>query len=268
MIAEDAVEIEGRAYRIMRETTLSGRAVARLRGNDIIITLPLFIRGRRAAEIFADLKARMIKRIARNHGVPFRKADIVFTNNQTVAILGNQFTILAVQDASRKRSTARLQGQTIKIRTVQFPTEEQSKWHVSNLARRVIASAVLPKIEERVRSINNGHFNSEIGKIRLKDNMSNWGSCSRDNNINLDFRLLFAPADILDAVIAHELAHTKHRNHSKAFYAALLGAMPDYKERRRWLRLNGNLLNPSYGSAQPTTNTQAPDDLGKAFIPK
>ena len=56
--------------------------------------------------------------------------------------------------------------------------------------------------------------------------------------------LLFAPGEILDYVIVHELAHTKHRNHSKAFHATLAGVIPDYKERRRWLRKNCHLLKP------------------------
>lgn len=258
MITDDIVDIEGSAYRIIRNTTLSGRAVARLHGNDIIITLPRFLWGNRAAEVFTDLKARMIKRIIRNHGVPFRKADIVFRNNQTVEILGNQFIVVAVEEPSRRRSTARLYDRTIKICTAPFLTEEQACNHVSNLARRVITNAVLPAVEERVKSINAAHFNSAIGRVKLKDNMSNWGSCSKDNSINLDFRLLFAPTHILDAVIAHELAHTKHRNHSKAFYATLLGAMPDYRERRRWLRLNGNTLNSSSSGRQFTSTTQAP----------
>ncbi len=243
MGADDTVEIEGHAYQVIKGTTLSRRAVARLRGNDIIITLPIFVRGRRAERIFADLKERMVKRIARNHGVPFRKADIVFKNDQTVAVLGSQFHIVAAEEKARRRSTAKLQGQSIRIFMPPFAEEEKARDHVSSLARRIITAAVLPEVEERVRGINAAHFNSELGRVRLKDNLSNWGSCSRDNNINLDFRLLFAPVPILDAVIAHELAHTKHRNHSKAFYATLLGAMPDYRERRRWLRLNGNLLN-------------------------
>ena len=242
MTTDDIIEIESHPYRIIRGTTLSGRAVARLRGSDIIITLPLFIRGRRAAEIFADLKERMIKRIGRNHGVPFRKAEILFRNNQTVNVLGSQFNIIAIEEPLRKRSTAKLRGQTIMISTAPFLDEGQARNHTSNLARRVITSTVLPIVEERVGSINAAHFKSSIGSIKLKDNMSNWGSCSMVNNINLDFRLLFAPVPILDAVIAHELAHTKHRNHSKAFYNSLLKAMPDYKERRRWLKQNGNLL--------------------------
>ena len=106
MRTEDAVEIEGHQYRIIRGASLSRRAVARLHGYDITITLPLFVRGRHAEEIFADLRARMIKRISRNHGVPFRKADIVFSNNQTVAMLGRQFTIVAAEEAKRHLQSA------------------------------------------------------------------------------------------------------------------------------------------------------------------
>ena len=85
--------------------------------------------------------------------------------------------------------------------------------------------------------------------------MSNWGSCSRSNNINLDFRLLFAPQEILDAVILHELAHTKHRNHSREYYSTLLPIMPDNKERLRWLRDNGHKLTVGI-SRHPTVPNQ------------
>ena len=93
-----------------------------------------------------------------------------------------------------------------------------------------------------MRQFNDQYLKSELGKVRLKDNVSNWGSCSRKNNINLDFRLLFAPGEILDAVILHELVHTKHRNHSSDYYSTLLPIMPDSRERLRWLRDNGHRL--------------------------
>jgi hypothetical protein len=93
-----------------------------------------------------------------------------------------------------------------------------------------------------VRYFNDLHFRSELGKVRIKDNLSNWGSCSRQNNLNLDFRLLFGPQNVLDAVILHELTHTKHRNHSSDFYGTLLAIMPDNKERLKWLRDNGATL--------------------------
>lgn len=249
MSTEEVVEIDGRHYKIIRKATLSARASAELRHGDIVITLPVFMGRERASGLFADLKSRIIKKIRRGSGLSFRKSDITFRDGQVISVLGMKFAIDVESGAARKRSTARLRGTTIRISTASNLGESDALLHASNLARRAISKAVLPALEERVRDINAAHFNASLGRVRLKDNTSNWGSCSGPNNINLDFRLLFAPTSILDAVIAHELAHTKHRNHSKRFYSVLQGAMPDYKYRRRWLRQNGNQLGSEAVSA-------------------
>jgi predicted metal-dependent hydrolase len=182
------------------------------------------------------------------------KAKIVFRDGQTTKIMGKPFTISVSIDEGAKYSTARSRGGMVRIKIPAGMKPAQQDKHISNLARRAIAREILPEVEGRVRQFNDVHFKAELGRIRLKDNLSNWGSCSGKNNINLDFRLLFAPKEIMDAVIVHELAHTKHRNHSKEFHDTLAGIMPDNKEKLRWLRDNGRKLNTESGSlesAQP-----------------
>jgi predicted metal-dependent hydrolase len=51
-----------------------------------------------------------------------------------------------------------------------------------------------------------------------------------------------APLDIIDYVVLHELVHLKHKNHSKAFWLNVQAYMPDFNERRNWLKENGYLL--------------------------
>lgn len=63
-----------------------------------------------------------------------------------------------------------------------------------------------------------------------------WGSCSRDNAIRLNWRLIMAPLPILDYVVAHELSHIRHKDHSARFWNFVAQAMPDYKIRRKTLR--------------------------------
>ena len=65
-----------------------------------------------------------------------------------------------------------------------------------------------------------------------------WGSCGPKNSINFSWRLVMAPMHVVDYVVVHELAHTVVKNHSRKFWEAVAGVMPDYKERRRWLREN------------------------------
>lgn len=170
------------------------------------------------------------------------KSKINFKEGQTLSLMGSPFTILVDQDGNSKYSIARVRDGVVKIRLAESLNGKQRERHVAKLSRRAITRAILPLVESRVRQFNEQYFNSELGRVKLKDNVSNWGSCSRRNNINLDFRLLFGPAEVLDAVIAHELAHTKHRDHSRDYYNTLLAVMPDNRERLRWLRDNGQRL--------------------------
>ncbi len=79
-------------------------------------------------------------------------------------------------------------------------------------------------------------------QIRLSNAHTRWGSCSTRGSINLVWRLVMAPLEIVDYVVVHELAHLKVPNHSKAFWRLVEGIFPDYKRRREWLKKNGQSL--------------------------
>jgi predicted metal-dependent hydrolase len=87
--------------------------------------------------------------------------------------------------------------------------------------------------------LNAIHFQRPVRNVYLKYNHSNWGSCSVGSNINLSTRLLFAPPDVIDYVIIHELAHLIEQNHSNRFWAQVARAMPDYERHERWLKDHG-----------------------------
>ncbi|MBR4801280.1 MAG: M48 family metallopeptidase [Bacteroidales bacterium] len=73
-------------------------------------------------------------------------------------------------------------------------------------------------------------------RVAIKDNSSNWGSCSTLRNINLNMKLVRLPEELMDYVIAHELCHLVYPNHSTRFHA-LLNAITDGKEKTLAARL-------------------------------
>lgn len=82
----------------------------------------------------------------------------------------------------------------------------------------------------------------QAGTVRIKEQKSRWGSCSAKGNVNLNWRLLLAPQEVLDYVVVHELAHLKFMNHSRDFWNHVAEILPDYKQWDSWLKQNGAYL--------------------------
>ncbi len=77
------------------------------------------------------------------------------------------------------------------------------------------------------------------GAVRIKAQKSRWGSCSRQGNLNFNWKLILAPGWVLDYVVVHEICHLRHFNHSRDFWKLVAAVYPDYQETRQWLRKNG-----------------------------
>jgi len=77
------------------------------------------------------------------------------------------------------------------------------------------------------------------GRITVKDTKSRWGSCSSSGDLAFSWRLVLAPEQILDYVVAHEVAHLVQMNHSPAFWAVVESLVGDHRPARRWLKING-----------------------------
>lgn len=83
----------------------------------------------------------------------------------------------------------------------------------------------------------------EPKNVIVKEQEQRWGSCTPSGNILLNWRIFLAPTSIIDYVLAHELVHLKHMNHSKEYWETLRMLLPDYEQRKEWLKINGGTLN-------------------------
>jgi len=100
--------------------------------------------------------------------------------------------------------------------------------------QRLIARAKA-ELPQRVR-----HYGALMGLepdgVRITGAAKRFGSCSGKNCLCFSWRLLQYPAEAVDYVVVHELAHLVYRNHGRDFYALVASMLPDYRQRQQLLR--------------------------------
>jgi predicted metal-dependent hydrolase len=140
---------------------------------------------------------------------------------------------LTVRWGGRSRSVRREGGELL----VGGPAEMLA----ARLLRWLRAEA-LRVLEEQTRRFA-GLAGVTVGRVRIGDPRSRWGSCSSGGDIAYSWRLILAPPEVLEATVAHEVAHRLHMHHGPEFHAAvhnLLGREP--RAERNWLRMHGAAL--------------------------
>ncbi len=79
-------------------------------------------------------------------------------------------------------------------------------------------------------------------RVSIRDPKRQWGSCSADGVLRLSWRLVMAPAEVVDYVVAHEVAHLIEMNHGRRFWVAVARLTPHMATARIWLKRNGHGL--------------------------
>lgn len=79
-------------------------------------------------------------------------------------------------------------------------------------------------------------------RIQLRETAHHWGSCSSKGTLSFSWRLIFAPYEVLDYLVSHELAHLREMNHSQQFWQLVECLCPDYRRHRNWLKQHGHGL--------------------------
>ena len=97
------------------------------------------------------------------------------------------------------------------------------------------------KLKERTEYFA-GKMGVSYERISIRAAKTRWGSCSGKGNLNFHWKLILMPPQVLDYVVVHELAHRKEMNHSPAFWAEVERILPDYREQRKWLKINGQMV--------------------------
>lgn len=105
-------------------------------------------------------------------------------------------------------------------------------------ALKKIAAKEIHRLTERYAS----RVGKRVNRITVRDTRSRWGSCSSTGNLSFSWRLVFAPREVLNYVVAHEVAHLRHMNHGTGFWNLVESICRGHEPAKEWLRLHGKHL--------------------------
>lgn len=184
-----------------------------------------------AIEGFLEQKRRWIsekREIAARRAAEHRQGE--FLSGEEFPYLGRRLMLSVSEDAKGIEAV----GGVLAFPRAWLPQAGQrlGKWYRAEAAR-VFAG----RLETLVRQT--GLRPASVG---ITDARHRWGSCGTGGRLNFTWRLVMAPPDVIDYVLVHELAHMEHMDHSAEFWGLVGQIMPEYMEKKKWLKENNALL--------------------------
>jgi hypothetical protein len=150
-----------------------------------------------------------------------------FGDGASVEYLGRALTLALVADALPPTSELRDDG-TLVLRLPPPHTEAAVRTALSRWYRR----HALPHFSQRAQAFAHA-LGVEPPRVFLSNAATRWGSCNAKREVRLNWRLMQMPPELIDYVVAHEVAHLVHLNHSARFWRTVEKVYPDHESARR-----------------------------------
>ena len=158
--------------------------------------------------------------IQKNSFVPIR-----FHNGQKISFLGKEITI----QHSEKRTQTHIEESILWV----SGEKEFLPRRIADFMKKEFLIYLAQKIEEKERILGVKHM-----RLTLRDTNSRWGSCSSSGTLSFCWRLAMTPEFVIDYLVAHEVAHLKHMNHSAQFWKTVSELTPYTHQAKKWLKQN------------------------------
>ncbi|MET4807782.1 SprT family zinc-dependent metalloprotease [Limibacillus sp. MBR-115] len=223
----ESLEIDGRRLTLkVRRDTRARRLILRVDPADggVALTIPRGTSNRTAIDFLERHEGWIAGRL---HKLP---PLTPFTHGAAIPILGDLHRIEHRPDA---RGGVWREEQVVFVTGKPEHLQRRLTDYLKGEARKVCrtrSEALAGKIGEKVT------------RVTVRDTRSRWGSCSTSGALSFSWRLIMAPEAVLDYVIAHEVAHLRHHDHSPSFWRLVSELVPDHQAQRRWLKREGSLL--------------------------
>ena len=180
------------------------------------------------AQAFAEEHGPGMKQKLRDLPAPIR-----FKDGAILPIMGKNREIKIVRRQSLKTTDIILKYNELLVFTnLEDPTPRIIRF-LKKLAKEELTKLSCEKAES---------IGKKVKTVSVRDTKSRWGSCSHDGRLSYSWRLIFAPMEAFDYVVAHEIAHLRHLDHSRNFWNACRELSENFLEGQFWMHNHGQEL--------------------------
>ena len=223
---------EPQPYRIRRSDRARRARLTVSREGEVVVVLPRRAPAEEAGRLLRQHAAWVDRHVTRISAEQARlAARPALGEGRVLEVAGEPLRISTVDGASGRPVRGRVEavpgGLVVRLGRDGRGTAALLEGWLRERAREIIGAQVATRSSE---------LGVGPGRLTIRDQSSRWASASASGALSFSWRLVLAPPHVLDAVVVHELAHLRVRNHSRRFWRLVEGHAPRTPEARRWLR--------------------------------
>lgn len=222
-------------YQVIRRPRRKTAAITVKHDNTVTVVVPASLSENQIVELLIQKKSWIQKKLYFNDHVRTHHIPKEYLSGEFFSYLGAKYCLEVLQGDS-DQITVTGEKLIVQVRD-DLPAQETSNAVYRQLSFWYLKHARHYLLEETQNYAQTLGFHPE--HIGVKSYKRRWGSCSSRGVINYNWKIIMAPRSIVDYIIIHELCHLQHLNHSKSYWNLVERVMPDYRERKDWLKVHG-----------------------------
>lgn len=200
------------------------------RDRSIIVRAPKNLSKERIKELVYEKRKWIKEKINHIQKYPINYFPKEFVSGETLLYLGKNYQLLI----SEEKFAGIQFNQRFQISKInQKDSNALFKEWYKNKAKEKIA----PLAKKYAKNLG-----VEFNECKVSEMKYRWASCTPNNNIIFNWRVIKAPMYVVEYLVAHELVHLIENNHTQRFWHILSIQIPNYEKAKNWLKINGHLL--------------------------
>jgi predicted metal-dependent hydrolase len=218
-------------------TERSKSASIEIEDDTVKVTVPKNLSDQRIEELIKN-RTVWIRQKLKIQTETIRPKDKEYVNGETFSYLGRNYRLKCLSGGSGE---AKLTNGYLTVWLAKDASGAASGGCVRQSLQQWYQSRALEKLKEKTK-----RYSAILGvspqSVGVKEYKARWGSCSSSGDVTYNWRIIMAPHHIVDYIVVHELCHLLEHNHGPKYWKHVQNVVPNYKECREWLKVNGEGL--------------------------